>query len=314
MNDPFKIDGPTLWSFSGGRTSAYMLWRGLQAYGGKLPDDHVVTFTNTGKEREETLRFVYECGQRWGVEIVWLEWRDGKPGFEQVGLNSASRNGEPFAALIRKKQYLPNAVTRFCTTELKVRVMKHYVMRELGWTKWNNVIGLRHDEGHRVLKRLHANETGKERWTSVMPLATAKVTKREVKTFWLGPTMRFPAVEMPQGFDLGLHDHEGNCDNCFLKSFAKLQRLMGERPESADWWIDQEVGVANMGGKATAGGARFVTEYSYSDLRRWATSQPLLIDDDLLDDDMGDCTTEACGDESPLERRILQKIYEEQTA
>jgi hypothetical protein len=49
-------------SFSGGRTSAYMLWRALQAYGGKLPDDHVVAFANTGKEREETLRFVHECG------------------------------------------------------------------------------------------------------------------------------------------------------------------------------------------------------------------------------------------------------------
>ena len=56
MGDPFFITGPALISFSGGRTSAYMLWRILQAHGGALPDDVYVTFANTGKEREETLR------------------------------------------------------------------------------------------------------------------------------------------------------------------------------------------------------------------------------------------------------------------
>lgn len=313
MVDPFVIDGPCLWSFSGGRTSAYMLWRALEAYGGQLPADHVVTFANTGKEREETLRFVYECGQRWGVEIIWLEWRDGKPGYERVGLNSASRNGEPFAALIAKKQYLPNAVTRFCTAELKVRVMKHFVRTELGWDKWSNIVGLRHDEGHRILKRLHANATGKERWTSVMPLGDARITVRDVKRFWLGPDMRFPAVgDLPQGFDLGLRDYEGNCDNCFLKSYAKLQRLIGDDPGSADWWIAQEATITMDSPKATKAGRRFVTEYSFSDLKRTAQAQPLLIDDDLLDDDpSGDCTTEACGDETPTERRVLQRLYEQ---
>ncbi len=64
MSDPFHITGPALISFSGGRTSGYMLWRILQAHGGTLPDDVYVTFANTGKEREETLRFVYECGSR----------------------------------------------------------------------------------------------------------------------------------------------------------------------------------------------------------------------------------------------------------
>ena len=37
MSDPFKIIEPTVIAFSGGRTSAYMLWRVLQSNNGKMP-------------------------------------------------------------------------------------------------------------------------------------------------------------------------------------------------------------------------------------------------------------------------------------
>ena len=97
-------DGNVQISFSGGRTSAYMLHQILEANDG-LPDRAVVTFANTGREMPETLDFVHECQQRWGVPIVWLEYDrpDGKAGYAKVGSNSASRNGEPFEILIKQK-------------------------------------------------------------------------------------------------------------------------------------------------------------------------------------------------------------------
>lgn len=64
--DPFRIIGPACISFSGGRTSAYMLRRILNAHGGELPADVHAVFANTGKERLETLDFVHECAAHWG--------------------------------------------------------------------------------------------------------------------------------------------------------------------------------------------------------------------------------------------------------
>jgi len=59
--NPYRISEPTCISFSGGRTSAFMLWNVLQANDGKLPDEAIVCFANTGKEDEATLKFVHDC-------------------------------------------------------------------------------------------------------------------------------------------------------------------------------------------------------------------------------------------------------------
>jgi 3'-phosphoadenosine 5'-phosphosulfate sulfotransferase (PAPS reductase)/FAD synthetase len=123
MADPFKIDSQTCISFSGGRTSAYMLWRVLQSNSG-LPDDCVVMFANTGKEDEATLQFVRDCGEHWGVPITWLEGQDAEEPRDRVRVvdfASAARNGEPFEAVIKRYQpYLPNGRARYCSSQMKI--------------------------------------------------------------------------------------------------------------------------------------------------------------------------------------------------
>jgi 3'-phosphoadenosine 5'-phosphosulfate sulfotransferase (PAPS reductase)/FAD synthetase len=133
VSDPFFFSEPTIVSFSEGRTSGFMLWRILQAHGGTLPDHVRVAFSNTGKEMPQTLDFVRDCGERWGVPIAWLEYVNGsKPKYRTVDHASASRNGEPFETLIKQKNFLPNPVTRFCSAELKIRAARWYA-RSLGW-------------------------------------------------------------------------------------------------------------------------------------------------------------------------------------
>lgn len=278
--NPYLIDGPALISFSGGRTSAFMLHEILVAYGGGLPPDVHVTFANTGKEREETLRFVHECATRWGLRVYWLE-RAPDGGFVEVGYNSASRLGEPFAALIAKKKYLPNAVARFCTVELKIRVMRDFG-DSLGWRRWNNIVGLRYDEGVRVMKALDRNDADKERFKAVMPLSRAHVTKRDVMAFWAA-----------QPFDLGLLGAEGNCDLCFLKGRDKLAALMRRQPGASEWWAQQEETV----GVNKASGSRFVTEYSYRSLQEYVDKSPTFFDADLLDSEHdAECGLYCAGD------------------
>ncbi|HEX7858040.1 MAG TPA: Nin-like protein [Sphingobium sp.] len=272
--NPYRIEGPALISFSGGRTSGYMLWHILDAYDGKLPENVHVCFANTGKEREETLRFVYECGTQWDVPIRWIERRwpgrtaDHSLHFEEVGFNSAARRGEPFAELIRRKQYLPSAGMRYCTTELKVRAMKHFML-SLGYQHWINAIGLRGDEMLRVFKQFALNEQKKQRWTTVMPMATqagGMVAQRDVQAFW-----------KEQPFDLGIHSADGNCDICFLKHRTSRMRRIRQDPTSADWWIEQE-NLAKCSMKDGHGehNARFDANESITQLRDVVLASPLM--------------------------------------
>lgn len=267
-DDPFLLAAPALISFSGGRTSAYMLWRILQAHGGKLPDDVVVAFANTGKEREETLRFVHNCATHWGVRVRWVEYRDTEAGFEEVGFNSASRNGEPFAALIAKRGYVPNSQMRYCTTVLKVRTMRKFML-SLGHAHYINAVGLRADEQWRVAKGMSRNAERRDPWLTVWPLARAGVTKRDVMAFW---------AEQP--FDLGLRDYEGNCDLCFLKRRTALERLIRDGVDPT-WWIEQERACAATATTA----AQFDPTHTYGDLQYAVETQPLLITDDLISDE-----------------------------
>ena len=241
MRDPFLIDSPTCISFSGGRTSAYMLWRVLQANGG-LPADAVVLFANTGKEDEATLEFVRDCGQQWGVPITWVEYCNNDAGFVVVDFETASRGGQPFEAIIRKRNYLPNPVTRFCTSELKIRTMHKWLRaswESLGWDAadlhWDQMIGIRADEMRRVSKiraRGHSTKTTKE--TMLMPLADAGITVQDVAAFWAAQPFQ---LELPtyNGRTLA-----GNCDLCFLKPAQQVQTLIAERPERAIWWAKME--------------------------------------------------------------------------
>ena len=228
----YKVEGPAVISFSGGRTSGYMLRKVLDAHGGTLPADVFVVFADTHKERPETLEFVRACADRWKVPIHWVEYPGG------------------LEAIIRARSYLPNPVTRFCTTEGKIIPMMRFMV-DRGFAEWTNVVGIRADEPRRVAKmrgvsyshtrrpirpvgKNHKSERPAAGWPRgayevALPLASAGVTVEDVTRFW-----------DDQPFDLQLKSYQGNCDLCFLKGRRKLVQIIAEDPELAEWWDRME--------------------------------------------------------------------------
>ena len=290
-NSLYYIDEPTCISFSGGRTSAFMLHKVLEAHDGDIPDFAKVTFANTGKEMPQTLDFVNDVAQKWGVDIVWLE-RFAREAREDeknkyvyetkiVDYKSASRNGEPFAALIKARRYAPNPVARFCTSDLKIRAIKEYLVDMLGWeTPYTSLIGIRGDEVRRAVKMNGTIESGQERY---LPLYLDGVTAKDVGKFW-----------EQNDFDLGLPNNNGvtdwgNCDLCFLKGTGKKQSIIRERPDLADWWIEQEEQLSAAVGK----GAFFRKDSpSYRVMQTIALEQSNIFDDIFTDESIS-CF---CGD------------------
>ena len=233
---------------SGGRTSAYMTKRlidmGLT--------DYIVTFQNTGKEMPQTLDFVNECDKRWGLNIVWLEYRFGNQ-FEVVSYETASRDGRPFAELIEhNKHFLPNNSMRYCTMQLKIKTLKRY-LKSIGIKDYTSYNGIRYDEPRRWGK-IQESE-----YDVILPLVQWKTIKPDVLQWW-----------EKQDFDLKINEPYGNCDCCFLKGKGKLAIIAKEKPQLFDWWIEEENNSVGT----------FKKEISYQKIKDKAQSQIGLWDGD----------------------------------
>lgn len=246
--DPANL--PLVVAFSGGRTSGMMLRRLLDTER-EMP---IVLFANTGKERDETLDFVNEVSTQWKVPVIWLQLTKTKVDlgkvrripsvktrknllsapymlwYEEVTYATAKRhtdNDTPFDRVISCRQILPNAVSRYCSSEMKVRTMQRYLW-DNGIYSFRNAIGFRSDEPDRAYDLIYSSDRNKKCHLE-FPLMNLGVTEPDVRSFW-----------KQQSFDLRLESYEGNCHLCFLKKKRSLLTLVKEQPELAKWWSDAE--------------------------------------------------------------------------
>lgn len=264
-------------SFSGGETSALMTHMLLTKWRDKY-DEAQVVFANTGQENDETLDFVHQCDRHFGFGTVWVEaevFRQSGVGTEHkfVRHATASRNGEPFEAMIRKYG-IPNTKFKHCTRELKLRPIDSY-LRSIGWENGTYVraIGIRADEARR-------RSGSAERDGIIYPLLDWEpTTKMQVNDFWAS-----------QPFRLNLTGYQGNCKWCWKKSLRKLLTIADESPEVFDFpaRMEREYGcVGHEFSKGVEPGYRRVffrgntsTEQLFQMHREAAESGALLLADD----------------------------------
>lgn len=212
-------------SFSGGRTSAFMTQWLLKNKSAEF--DMVVVFSNTGKERKETLDFVKQCDEYFNFNTVWMEpvtsneWGVGMRS-KVVNFDSAARNGEPFEQMIAKYG-IPNRTRPFCSEYMKKLAIRHYA-KSIGWKHYFTAIGIRADEFDRM-------SVHKEKERLIYPLVSMIETKKEDINLFFS--------KLP--FDLRLKNYEGNCDFCWKKSQRKLLTIAKENPQLVQWWQQMEI-------------------------------------------------------------------------
>lgn len=214
-------------SFSGGRTSAYMLYKMLSNK--KEDEEYIVIFANTGKEHEGTLQFVKDCEDNFKCDVIWLEARHKKTtgetyskkgwavSYNIVNFETASRNGEPFEEMLSVLG-IPCSSAPFCSDQLKRLPIEAY-LKDIGWKDYYKAIGIRCDEIDRM------NPNFKEKKILYPLVKDFPSTKKMIIEWWSNNT-----------FDLKIPLNLGNCDICWKKSFKVLVQNTLDFPERFKWW------------------------------------------------------------------------------
>lgn len=196
-------------------------------------------------------------------------------------------SGETFDELIiRKGNYLPNLMARYCTTEMKMKPIFEWWKKELNEVCYMNV-GFRfgeEDRKQRMLERLNTDgideykgivgksKNGRNKWADIpwriprFPLIDNVITKDMVDYYWL---------DKPVPFKKGYYN---NCVGCFHKNPLLLSMMNRENSDKMRWFQRKEEETGN----------RFRKEITYKQINAWSPYAELTFDD-FTDCDSGYC-------------------------
>ena len=170
-------------------------------------------------ESDKTLKVVLDLEQLIGSEIKWL-------------------TGETFESLIKRKKFIPNKITRFCTTEMKIKPIAEFCRNEIKEIV-STRLGIRYDEDNRINYentdfKFHNgfSKNGRNKWITEKyreveyPLYDDKIDHYQVYLWSLSTNLDFPP--------------DSNCAGCFHKPIQQLRKNWDDEPLKMQWFAEQE--------------------------------------------------------------------------
>ena len=230
----------TVNSLSGGKTSSYLAYHYPADYNifslikiddkrctpkdlglvkivsNKIGQDFIAT-----AESDITLKAIIDLEQLLSKEIIWV-------------------SGESFEKLIKKKGGSPpNMVWRYCTTELKIRPIFDWWLKNIN-EKIKMGIGFRYDEMERAerfttsFKGIVGKQGGgiRNKWDTIewregyFPLIEDRINHYHVKKWVDSTSLIFP--------------EDSNCVGCFHKPLQQLRKNWDLETDKMQWFSEQE--------------------------------------------------------------------------
>jgi hypothetical protein len=207
-------------SFSGGRTSAYLVHLMEQKRKNEGWDVEYV-FMDTGAEHPKTYEFIKKCVDYFGIELTVLKTVINQemgigPTFKVCTLDSIGWDLSVFKEMTKKygNPYIPGG--NFCTDKLKTVTFNKYIkskgLRDGGFKTW---LGIRYDEPRRI----------KEKKNIKYLAEISTMEKMDIVGWW-----------DQQDFDLDIDEHLGNCVFCIHKAPTKIALAQRDEPDLAVEW------------------------------------------------------------------------------
>lgn len=219
-----------------------------------------------GTLEEDTIIYtMLDLEQFIGQEIVWL-------------------SDTTFEDVIKKAGgYLPNIMTRFCTSKMKVEPIAQWCYENTELPVEMR-IGFRANEMSRAktmseravngiesFKFKVGEKNGRNKWkelpyrTATFPLIQAGIFKDTIENFWKDKQVRFA--------------YQNNCVGCFHRSELMLKHMSNKAEKQFNWFIEME----------KKNGCTFKSGITYEKIKSYRTQL------ELFDDDFNDCDSGYCG-------------------
>lgn len=210
---------PQVVSFSGGRTSAYLVY--LMEQRRMSGEDIHYVYMDTGAEHPKTYEFIRNIVRHWNIDLHCLrvipDPEMGKASsYEELSVDDIGPDLIPWIRMLNKYGH-PYVGGAFCTDRMKSVPFTKYCQERFGKGNYHTWLGIRVDEPNRIRD---------SPWFSYLA-DISDFEKQDILDWW---------EEQP--FDLGIQEHLGNCVFCIKKSMQKVALATMDEPELAAQFVD----------------------------------------------------------------------------